>query len=89
MRAALLRIGALLISLAGASVVVFVVLRLLPGDAAGATLGVGTTTDQLDQLRSELGTDQPVVTQYVQWLGQVVRCNTYSAAPCRTVVCRT
>ncbi|MET0433706.1 MAG: ABC transporter permease [Cellulomonas sp.] len=73
MRAALLRIGALLISLVLASVVVFVVLRLLPGDAAGATLGVGTTTDQLDQLRSELGTDQPVVTQYVQWLGHIVR----------------
>lgn len=73
MRPALLRIGTLLISLLLASVVVFVVLRLLPGDAAGATLGVGTTTDQLDQLRSELGTDQPVVTQYVQWLGQIVR----------------
>jgi len=72
-RLALLRIGSLLISLVLASVVVFVVLRLLPGDAAGATLGVGTTTDQLDQLRSELGTDQPVVTQYVQWLGQIVR----------------
>jgi peptide/nickel transport system permease protein len=64
----LLRIGSLLVSLVLASIIVFVVLRLLPGDAAGATLGVGTTTDQLDQLRSELGTDQPVVTQYVQWV---------------------
>lgn len=73
MRQVLLRIGTLLISLVLASVVVFVVLRLLPGDAAGASLGVGTTTDQLEQLRSELGTDQPVVTQYLQWLGQVVR----------------
>lgn len=73
MRRALLRIGSLLISLVLASVVVFVVLRLLPGDAAGASLGVGTTTDQLDQLRAELGTDQPVVTQYVQWVGQVAR----------------
>lgn len=73
MRRALLRVGSLLISLVLASVVVFVVLRLLPGDAAGASLGVGTTTDQLDQLRAELGTDQPVVTQYVQWVGQVVR----------------
>lgn len=73
MRAALLRIGTLLISLVLASVVVFVVLRLLPGDSAGTSLGVGTTADQLEQLRSELGTDQPVVTQYVQWLGQVVR----------------
>ncbi len=68
MRHLLLRIGSLLVSLVLASIVVFVVLRLLPGDAAGATLGVGTTTDQLEQLRSELGTDQPVVTQYGQWV---------------------
>ena len=73
MRQVLLRIGALLVSLLLASVVVFVVLRLLPGDSAGTSLGVGTTADQLAQLRSELGTDQPVVAQYLQWLGQVVR----------------
>jgi peptide/nickel transport system permease protein len=72
-RQVLLRIGALLVSLLLASVVVFVVLRLLPGDSAGTSLGVGTTADQLAQLRSELGTDQPVVAQYLQWLGQVVR----------------
>ncbi|GIG23930.1 ABC transporter permease [Cellulomonas denverensis] len=73
MRAVLLRIGALLVSLVLASVVVFAVLRLLPGDAAGASLGVGTTTDQLESLRSELGTDQPVPVQYAQWVGDLVR----------------
>lgn len=73
MKRVLLRIGTLLISLVLASVVVFVVLRLLPGDAAGASLGVGTTTDQLESLRSELGTDQPVPVQYVQWVGDLVR----------------
>jgi peptide/nickel transport system permease protein len=72
-RLLLLRIGSLLISLLLASVLVFVVLRLLPGDAAGASLGVGTTTDQLEQLRSELGTDQPVVTQYLQWVSHLVQ----------------
>jgi peptide/nickel transport system permease protein len=72
-RQVLLRIGALLVSLLLASVVVFVVLRLLPGDSAGTSLGVGTTADQLAQLRGELGTDQPVAAQYLQWLGQVVR----------------
>jgi peptide/nickel transport system permease protein len=72
-RLLLLRIGSLLISLLLASVLVFVVLRLLPGDAAGASLGVGTTTDQLEQLRSELGTDQPVVAQYLQWVSHLVR----------------
>ncbi|WP_263121302.1 ABC transporter permease [Cellulomonas sp. RIT-PI-Y] len=73
MKGVLFRVGALLISLVLASVVVFVVLRLLPGDAAGASLGVGTTTDQLESLRSELGTDQPVPVQYAQWVGDLVR----------------
>lgn len=54
------RLVTLLVSLVLAAVVVFVVLRLLPGDSAGTTLGVGTTTDQLDQLRSE-PRDRPVV----------------------------
>jgi peptide/nickel transport system permease protein len=72
-RLLLLRIGSLLISLVLASVLVFVVLRLLPGDSAGTSLGVGTTADQLEQLRSELGTDQPVVTQYLQWVSQLLR----------------
>ena len=55
----LTRVGTLLLSLVLASVVVFAVLRFLPGDSAGTSLGVGTTSDQLDQLRADLGTDQP------------------------------
>lgn len=60
--------ASLLISLFIASIVVFALLRLLPGDAAGTLLGVGTTADQLEQLRQELGTDQPLLTQYWSWL---------------------
>ncbi|WP_127573910.1 ABC transporter permease [Georgenia faecalis] len=63
-----LRLGVLLASLVLASLVVFVILRLLPGDSAGVSLGVGTTTEQLEQLRRDLGTDQPVLTQYAQWV---------------------
>lgn len=64
----LLRVLALLVSLVVAAVVVFAVLRLLPGDSAGTSLGVGTTSDQLAQLRSELGTDQSVGAQLTQWV---------------------
>ncbi|MFI2754131.1 ABC transporter permease [Cellulomonas sp. P22] len=64
----LLRALALLVSLVVAAVVVFAVLRLLPGDSAGTSLGVGTTSDQLAQLRSELGTDQSVGAQLTQWV---------------------
>lgn len=63
------RLASLLVSLFIASVLIFVVLRLLPGDSAGTSLGVGTTAEQLEQLRKELGTDQPLVTQYKDWIG--------------------
>lgn len=69
----LTRLASLLVSLALAAVVVFVVLRLLPGDAAGASLGVGTTSDQLEGLRAELGTDQPVPVQLGQWVAGLVQ----------------
>lgn len=60
------------------SVIVFLVLRVLPGDPAGALLGVGTTDEQLELLRAELGTDQPLPVQYVQWLGEFVTGTTTS-----------
>lgn len=63
-----LRLAALIASLVLASAVIFYVLRKLPGESAGATLGVGTTVDQLDLLRAELGTDLPVWQQYTSWI---------------------
>ncbi len=62
------KVAGLLVSLFLASLVIFLLLRLLPGDSSGTLLGVGTTQEQLEQLRSELGTDQPLLVQYGQWL---------------------
>ena len=61
------RVASLLVSLFLASIIIFLVLRLLPGDSS-ASLGVGATQDQLEQLRKELGTNQPLWTQYWNWL---------------------
>lgn len=66
------QVSSLLGSLFLASVIIFVLLRLLPGDSAGASLGVGTTAEQLEQLRAELGTDQPLYVQYWQWIHGLV-----------------
>ncbi len=66
------KVASLVVSLFIASIVIFLLLRLLPGDSSGTSLGVGTTQDQLEQLRRELGTDQPLFTQYWQWLGDLV-----------------
>lgn len=63
------RLISLVVSLFIATVLIFVVLRMLPGDSAGSMLGVGTTAEQLEILRKELGTDQSLTSQYTQWMG--------------------
>ncbi|WP_229075800.1 ABC transporter permease [Actinoplanes sp. DH11] len=73
MIAYLLRRTAILLgSLFLAAVVLFVLLRLLPGDPANALLPVGATPEQIEAARRELGTDAPLLTQFLTWLGDVV-----------------
>lgn len=69
LRPVLARVGILALSLAGASLVVFVVTGLLPGDIAQVMLGEGATPEQLAAKRAELGTDAPVAQQYLTWVG--------------------
>lgn len=68
LRYAASRLAFLLLALVAASTLVFMILRLLPGDSAGTTLGVGTTAEQLDLMRAQLGTDQPLLSQYTAWI---------------------
>ncbi|MEV4537909.1 ABC transporter permease [Asanoa sp. NPDC049518] len=65
-RAALL-VGTLLL----ASVVLFLLLRLLPGDPANALLSVGATPDQVAAARHQIGTDRPLPAQFGHWLSQL------------------
>src|SRR2546421_575659 len=51
-----------------ASVVSFLLVALLPGDAARSLLGPNATQAQLDQARQQLGLDQPLWVQYGRWL---------------------
>ncbi|WP_028708992.1 ABC transporter permease [Propionicicella superfundia] len=55
------------------TIVVFVVLRVLPGDVAQVIGGIKATPEQIEQIRSEYGLDQPLVVQYVAWLGGLLR----------------
>ncbi len=59
--------------LLGVSVVIFMVLRLAPGDPAEIMLGSQATKEDLDRLRTELGLTQPVHVQYLLWMSHVVR----------------
>ncbi len=72
------RLGGAVLTLAGVAVVVFVVLRLIPGDAITASLGIesGTLTpEQRAALAHYYGTDKSVPAQFVSWLGQLLHGN--------------
>lgn len=48
-------------------------LRLLPGDPANALLGVGATEAQIAAARTQVGSDQPLMTQFVTFVGNLAR----------------
>ncbi|MDD0839282.1 ABC transporter permease [Curvibacter sp. HBC61] len=55
-------------TLAGASVLIFVVLEILPGNAAQMLMGPDASPDAVAALSSKLGLDQPALTRYGQWV---------------------
>lgn len=62
-------------TLLGVSLLAFLFLRLIPGDAIAVRLGTSTvlTPQQLAELRGYLGLDQPLHLQYLTWLGSLLR----------------
>lgn len=56
-----------------ATVVVFLFMRLIPGDPAQIALGVNATPELLERTRKEFGTDQPLIVQYFDWAGGLLR----------------
>ena len=55
------------------SVVVFLIIRLVPGDPVRSMLGFRATEANVAELRHRLGFDQPLLTQYLDWLGALLR----------------
>jgi len=70
------RLATFVATLAVASVVVFAVLELLPGDAAQVVLGDTATPEALAALREQLGLDQPPLHRYAHWAGGLLRGDT-------------
>ncbi len=68
LRYTLKRLFSLLISLAVASVVIFAVIEIAPGDPASFMLGVNARPDTLAALQAELGLDVPKWQRYVNWV---------------------
>lgn len=76
-RFALRRLGTLLPLLVVVSAVTFALLELAPGDPALRIVTAQTSgppdLSQVEEVRAELGLDDPLVVRYVRWLGGVVR----------------
>lgn len=72
-RYTLTRLALLLLGLLVASVLIFLSLRVLPGDVAQLIAGVDSSPGQVEAIRERLGLDQPLPAQYLDWVGGVFR----------------
>jgi len=66
-----------------ASIVVFAVLEIVPGDPARLMLGMNASAEQVDLLRDQMGLNAPVIIRYLHWAGGLLtldfgRSYTYS-----------
>lgn len=57
----------------GVSLVVFLLVQLVPGDPARAILGAGATPEAVKAVRAELGLDQPLVLQFLNYVGGLLQ----------------
>ena len=62
------RLGVFVLTMLVASILVFGLLAVIPGDPAQVALGVNATPGALAQTRAEFGTDRPLVQQYLSWV---------------------
>lgn len=69
------RLVAAIIVTWGVVTMVFLILRVLPGDPAALALGLEATPEALDALRRQMGLDRPILAQYFIFLSDVVRGN--------------
>ena len=67
------RLPSALVVLAIASFGIFALVRLVPGDPVSTLAGPDASPEARAAIRADLGLDQPLVTQYVTWLGQLAR----------------
>jgi peptide/nickel transport system permease protein len=67
------RVAALSATLFFVSVLVFVAVRVLPGDPAQVIMGTEGSPEATARLREAMGLNRPLLVQYVQWLGSALR----------------
>ena len=70
---ALRRFGRLLLTVLLISTIIFFVIRVIPGDPALVIAGLDATQEDIQAIRAQLGTDRPLIVQYLSWLLDIVR----------------
>jgi len=67
------RCAGFLATMVAATLVVFLVLEVLPGDPAQTMLGIDARPESVQLLRAELGLDRPAPVRYLAWVGGLMR----------------
>lgn len=66
-------VGNFLATVLLSTIVVFLLLRVMPGDPATVALGIEASPEQLEAWRAANGIDAPLAVQYLDWLGGLLR----------------
>ncbi len=67
------RLIAMIPVLIGVSAAIFVIVRMLPGDMAVILAGEGATPEQIETIRDQLGLNEPLPAQYMDWLAGILQ----------------
>jgi len=67
------RFTSLLLSLIAASVVIFAIIEIIPGDPAAFILGVNARDDTLLALREQMGLNDPILVRYLNWVAGLLQ----------------
>lgn len=67
------RLLAMIPVLFGLTVIVFTIMAMIPGDPALVILGSYATPENVAKLNRDLGLDQPLLQQYLSWLGNLLQ----------------
>ncbi|HEV2517178.1 MAG TPA: ABC transporter permease [Devosia sp.] len=67
------RLVMMVLTLWGLATLVFIMIKLIPGDEAQVAAGAGATAEQVAQVTKRLGLDQPIPLQYLNFLGRLLR----------------
>lgn len=57
----------------GVTILVFLLIKLVPGDVAAILLGPEASPEAIEELHKALGLDQPLYIQYLRWLGGAIQ----------------